>query len=239
MGRLQHLRRVQGFTLVALMIVAVFAALFTFLSLQNRMTENRVRLTEALAEEINWVLEGVRRYYLMNGVFPETWNDLIAAGVVTRPTSDPFGGVINIAADNGGVVKTFTMTVSGGVAATDFGDMVVRRVPLARRISPTQIEIRFTNLALWVDKEIVYSGVHQDGDMVDKMPCLGGLTNYAFAAPAAVKSSDGTPLYAFRVWLTDNGNSYTVNCKRVTEDENGEATTVPGDCYAWVVQICH
>ena len=234
-----RIRSQSGFTLIELMIVAVFLTILTFLSFKNRMMENRVKLAETLAEEINWVLEGVRRYYLMNGVFPTTWNDLIAVGVVSRPTTDPFGGNIAIAANNGGLIKTFTMTITDGIASTDFGDMIVRRVPLARRVAANQVEIRFTNLALWVDKEIVYSGIHRDGDVINKMACLGGLTNYSFVSPVAVRSGDGTPLYAFRAWVDDNGDSYTLHCKRITEDENGEATTTNQDCYAWVVQICH
>ena len=231
--------KIKAFTLIELMIVMTFLALIALVQVRGKLMEKRLEAAEAFAEELNWTLEAIRRFYVMNGRFPNDLAELQPNFIPAGHPQDPFGGAIRVDVTNDPALpinrQHFDILITNGIATTDYANVILKRVPFATRAG-NQIRIPLRAFWIWIDKEIVYSGILPDGGIAPVQNCLGGLNNYPFVAPVAAKSTDGGAITAYRSWVTRAGNNYVVHCKTSGEFDPGEQDN---NCYVWLLQICH
>jgi len=231
------LRNRQGFTLIELALVTLIIGTLALMAAPMVMQKNRSQSVNGFAEELNWSLEVIRRYFVMNGNFPTSWNDLITSGALPRAPVDPFGGTVTLITDNTGDPKTCTIHIQGGVAGTEYGNIIVRRVPYAvQDINNQTIDITLNEFMNWLFKEIVYVGIHRHNDLVPKQQCIGFPNRYVVTDFVALQGTEDSPVYQIRTWAADyDVNNYQVYC----EVYDGANTTATHDCLIKVMQICH
>ncbi len=229
----------KGFTLLELVLVATIIAVMAMIAAPTLMQKNRSKSVNAFSEELNWTLEIIRRYFAINGVFPTAWTDLTSTGALPRIPVDPYGGTVTLITNNAVTPKTCTIRITNGVAATDYANIILRRVPFGTHYpsaTPPYLDITINEFMSWIFQEVVYMGIHADGDVVAKRPCQGsGQTNYPVIAPVVSSAQGDAALQSFRVWVNDLGANYVTHCEVYDESQDTSTT----NCLVQFLQICH
>ena len=227
----------KGFALVQLMIVLTFLATVALIEARGRVSTKRLEAAEAFAEELNWTLEAIRRFYVMNGRFPNDLAELQPNFIPAGHPQDPFGGAIRVDVANDPALpirrQHFNIIINGGIAATDYANIIVNRVPNALKIGNTLV-LPVEGPWVWIDKDIVYTGIHRNGDVIHRFPCPGGLENRSYAVPVAIRSTDGGSIMGYRTGLEPIGDNFLVICRPLGEFDPDEQD----DCHAWIIQFC-
>lgn len=229
----------KGFTLLELALVATIISFLALMAAPTFMQKNRSKAVNGFSEELNWTLEIIRRYYALNNNFPVDWNQLLNSNSLPRVPIDPFEGTVNLETDNTATPKICKIKIIGGVANTDYSNIILKRVPFAQRdttVTPNTITIIINGYMNWLLKEIVYMGIHQDGDTVPKVPCSGYMENHIFTDLVALKSQNDGAIQEFKTWaIEDNNGNYIVHCE-VYDDAT---TNSQNQCLIKVMEICH
>lgn len=238
-----------GFTLLEVVIVILMVATMAMAFYPSYIKQSRTRVTETFAQELNYALEACRRYYSVHKNFPESWDVLKSEKFIpdasTYSLRDPFSGQIPVlTAYNNNTPKYMTITINEGVArqTNELGNLVISRVPFAYRApgNPNQIVIYQSELQNYLDREVVYVGVHKHGDTIQQFQCQAGTKRYAVATPLSLLTPDSSPMVGYRVSLLDNGSNYVVQCDLKSSESSGLLDNTNADaCWAVVMQICH
>ncbi|MEM2056843.1 MAG: prepilin-type N-terminal cleavage/methylation domain-containing protein [Thermoproteota archaeon] len=242
-------RGAKGFTLLEVIIALLLATTMAIAVYPAYLKENRSKAVETFAQELNLALEASRRYFSVNGRFPSSWNDLINGGFIARVPVDPANrrNPPVLESNNTSTPRWMTITINGGIASTNaagLGNIIISRVPFAYAIEGEEkIVIYQSEVQAYLDREVVYIGIHRHGDEITAYECRAGTNRYAVATPVSALTPDSAPLVGYRASLNYTSGSpgrYTVLC----ELKSSETNIVPSGanldaCWVLVMQVCH